>query len=300
MTSVFATQTVMLGAARSITLAPPAPPGSAIIEPALNSNWKLVASWKAPDPANPIPIDARLTVSNAQPTIFAPDIEGSPQYSIFPGFGAEGETGLRIGGAINLVTQPTVAAAWRITYGAGGEKRTMICDLRSGRYVLGACTYCDIEALRWGSNAWSDTGPTLTISGAVVPSSGGAMDEPTVTQVYKQADAAAIDPMTIVVPTHARWWAPVVDAGEAGGTPFWGSDNPDLTITGLGENVVLSPSENRVTPLKHRYEVLVPSINRADQIESTFPPFAGQISAYTEPSTSTLEYYIGIRFWLAT
>jgi len=184
-------------------------------------------------------------------------------------------------------------AAWRIKWGAGSEERVMVCDLRTARYCLGACTRVTVEALRWQDTINADgTAFDIVASGAVVPAGGSQGDEPTVTIVnsYETNDEVS---ERIVIPNCARWFVPLLDARTPNGS-VWGSTQPDFKFSGFGEAVLISPANSTITPAKHRYEVSAP------WFDSNAPAPVGSVETspmQLTPLTDDLQ--LGVRFYLA-
>jgi hypothetical protein len=281
---------VLGGAARAVTLAPVV----TAFNPATSNAWETVASWNAPDAGQPIPMEVRLDVTSyMQDAIFGPT-EGDPAVGAFPGAMVHGLCGQMFTDATDYPTcEPTIAAAWRITYGAGGERRSFICDLRSGRYPLGACTSVTVEAIRWrASLTVSSAAPTIQASAAILPAAGTANDEPTVTIVRSVSSGGGFA-SRMVIPPHARWFTPMFD-GTAGDQNFWGGTNPDLIVRGFGEAIIVSPANSTIVPLKHRYEIGLPF---SDTSELSLP--YGYIRTAVDEAQITEEFQVCLRFWLA-
>jgi hypothetical protein len=284
---------VLNGSARSVLLgyAAALAAGSPFV-----AAWELVSDWQAPYGV-PEPVDVRLNVRSALP--FAAVYQaGQPALASFPPPIIEGYCGqfCQASGAPGFDPQRSALnAAWRIRWGAGGEERVMVCDLKTARYCLGACTRVTVEALRWqDTTAPTGTAFDIVASSAVLTSGGAQGDEPTVTITNSYGSSAEFVGVSVIIPNFARWWVPVFDARD--NAAFWGTANPDFTFTGFGEAVTVSPSSSQITPAKHRYEVAPPWFS-SNALSNNAPPPIGKINSGVASTLQDL--VLGVRFYLA-
>jgi len=235
------------------------------------SRWTLCADWQAwQSGAGPAPIEVSMQVDTP------PENQNAswPTLQLVEAFVG--------GGAGNVTAEAGLNGAWRITYGSGGFKRQVICDLRTQRLYLGICDAVRVEALQWYLNNAPDA--TVRVAADIGDAGGGYYDEPTVT--YSAAAPAGVLSTEWFAPARARWWTPII---WATGGNYWGAAGLFPALVFSAANDVRAEPAIGYVPSSPRYELAS---------DGSAPVPSITVDSQSVPAASFGRY--GVRFWLST
>jgi hypothetical protein len=207
-----------------------------------NDRWIQIADWTGP--TQPMEVCTGMAYVTDAPG-------GTVQ---FPRPTMEAYTGLVYGGAGGNVWEPWCAGALRITYGASGARKTLICDIRAQSLYLGNCDAVRVEALRWRQTAWGSNAPSFIASANIGQARGGAYDEPTAT-IVKLWASGGVAGQGLPVPGGARWYTPFIEGVSDIGTAIWGGTNPAIFFYGAAQTAIVDGANYRWLPPLARFEV---------------------------------------------